>query len=181
MRKALFLDRDGIFNEAVLRQGIPTAPRSWEEIKTPSDFDGELLGRIKKLGFLLILVTNQPDVERGKVTRDFVEAVNRRYKEKYALDAVYYCPFASNDHPLKKPNPGMFLRAAEDLSLTLSECFHLGDTDRDIGAASRCGCRSLLWNRPYNANLTADFAVKSLQDVCNLLAEATGVGSGTGV
>ena len=172
MKNALFLDRDGIFNELVYRNGVPTAPRTPEELRLCHDFDGQVLSEIKKLGFLLVLVTNQPDIERGLVSQKFVEDVLQDYQKRFGLDALYYCPFSSDNHPWKKPNPGMFLQAAQDLSLTLSECFHLGDTVRDIGAARRCGCRSLLWRKPYNRDLIADFSVNNLQEVRSVLVAA---------
>lgn len=168
--RALFLDRDGIFNEVVSRNGKLTAPRNWQEVRLHEGLKPEIFAQIKTLGFFLVLVTNQPDIERGLISQTFVEDVLSQYQKTYGLDALYYCPFANDDHPMKKPNPGMFLQAAQDLSLTLSECFHLGDTVRDIGAARRCGCQSVLWQRPYNTHLVADKVVESWQEVVQILA-----------
>lgn len=167
--KALFLDRDGIFNEVVWRNGKMSSPRSREEIRPTLDLDAEVFPAIQSLGYRLILITNQPDVERGLVAPEFVDSLHQEYRERFGLDDVYCCPFSDDSHPWKKPNPGMLLQAALDYSLTLSECFHLGDTERDIGAARLGGCRSVLWDRSYNQEARADFRVRSLREVLALL------------
>ena len=137
-------------------------------------FEGlDELSEIKKLGFLLILVTNQPDIERGIIPAAFVEELNQFYQKRFNLDAAYCCPYASNVHPMKKPNPGMFLQAAKDFSLDLSKSFHLGDTERDIEAAMRCGCKSILLDRPYNKGLKADLRITSLKELHTLLISET--------
>lgn len=163
MNKALFLDRDGIFNQVVFRNGAMHSPTTWEEIV---HYPGlEELPRLKKLGYLLVLITNQPDIERKILTQEFVEEVNAFYLNRYQLDKAYYCPFSSNAHPDKKPNPGMFLRAAQELKIDLSRSFHLGDTDRDLLAAERCGATPILWEREYNTQLYAQWKVRSLEEV----------------
>jgi D-glycero-D-manno-heptose 1,7-bisphosphate phosphatase len=144
-----------------------TSPRNWDEIR---HFEGlAALPRIKEAGYKLILITNQPDVERGIIEETFLMELHTFYTWKYGLDKVYYCPFSSNDHPWKKPNPGMFHQAARDFGLTLSECFHLGDTDRDVLAARNCGCKGILWDRPYNQDLEADYRVENLAQVREIL------------
>jgi D-glycero-D-manno-heptose 1,7-bisphosphate phosphatase len=166
-KQALFLDRDGIFNEVVFYDGEMHSPRNWDEIR---HYPGlEALSEIKKLGYQLVMVTNQPDVERGIIDAKFIDSLHEYYRGKYSLDAIYCCPFKSNSHPWKKPNPGMFLQAAQDLSLSLSESFHLGDTVRDVEAARNCGCKSILWDRPYNKECKADYRVSSLAEAQAIL------------
>jgi len=171
--RALFLDRDGIFNEVVWRDGKMSSPRSREEIQFNSEFQPAALTEIRKLGYLLILITNQPDIERGLVPKSFVDSLHQEYRDRFGLDAIYCCPFSDDTHPLKKPNPGMLRQAALEHSLSLSECFHLGDTERDIGAARLGGCRSVLWDRSYNQECVPDFRVRSLRELHKLLDEHT--------
>mgnify|MGYP001616702971 CR=1 FL=1 len=168
--RALFVDRDGILNETVFIDSQMHSPRNWGEIRIYPE--ARRLRELKSLGFLLILVTNQPDIERDIVSLEFVDAVNGQFRKDFALDGIYCCPFASNDHPDKKPNPGMFLRAAKDFSLTLSECFHLGDTERDVNAAMRCGCKSIIWDRPYNKPLKADHRISTFEELKSVLVSA---------
>lgn len=166
-RNALFLDRDGIFNEVIIRNGVLHSPRNWDEIKHYSGLDS--LSRIKEMGFLLILITNQPDIERGIVSEEFVREVNSFYQNKYALDATEFCPFSANTHPDKKPNPGMFLRATEKWGIDLNSSFHLGDTERDIRAAQNCGATPILWTRDYNQDLKTQWRVNSIDAVIQIL------------
>ena len=163
---ALFLDRDGIFNALVFRDGNFHSPRNWEEVKHYS-LDG--LEGIKSLGFKLVMVTNQPDIERKIISESFVEELNNFYQERFKLDRVYICPFASNEHPQKKPNPGMFFLAKKELNLDLSDSYMLGDTDRDTLAAYNCGMKSIIWNRDYNQKVKSDFRVNSVQELVTLL------------
>jgi len=169
MNLALFLDRDGIFNElAPWENGIWGAPRNRAELKFRPEIEG--IEKAKALGFRLILVTNQPDVARGIIDKQFVEEINQHYAKKYQLDAVYVCFSADDADPMRKPNPGMFLKAAEDFDLDLSRCFHLGDTIKDVEAAKRCGVKSILWDHPYNQRLSADFRIRSLTELFEVLS-----------
>ena len=101
--RALFLDRDGVLNELVYYDGKPHSPRFWEEVK---HYDGlDELPKLRELGFLLILVTNQPDIERGIIPQKFVDELNEHYRQRYQLDAIYCSPHQADTHPWKKPNP----------------------------------------------------------------------------
>ncbi len=166
--RALFLDRDGIFNEVVFRNGSIHSPKNWEEIRFFPEM--ERISEIKKLGFKLVMMTNQPDLERRIISQTFIDDLHGKIQKIYGLDAVYCCPFAANDHPMKKPNPGMFLQAAKDLKLDLPNSFHLGDTDRDVGAAKNAGCKSILWDRPYNREYSGDYRIHSFNELHTLLS-----------
>lgn len=141
--------------------------RNWDEVRHYDGLDG--LQTVKTLGYHLILITNQPDIERGIISNEFVEELNHWYKHRYHLDATYTCPHASNSHPDKKPNPGLFLKAKHDLGIDLLSSFHLGDTERDTLAAKNCGCKSVLWDRPYNQDLTSDYRIHSLHELIEIL------------
>ena len=166
MNRALFLDRDGIFNKLVYFDDSPHSPRNWQEVV---HYPLHGLSDFRALGFNLILVTNQPDIERGFYSREFVDEVNAHYQLTHSLNAVYVCSFKSPDHPWKKPNPGMFLQAAQDHDLDLSRSFHLGDTSNDLEAARRCGITPILWDRPYNRSLRCENRVSSLAQVVAVL------------
>lgn len=161
--RAVFLDRDGVLNEVVYREGRITSPRAWDEVRDCIDFGAAR--RLKSMGFRLVLVTNQPEIERGLVAREFVEAVNARYQELCGLDAVYMCPWSDDGHPWRKPNPGMFLAAAEALTLDLSASYHVGDTAKDVGAARRAGVTAVILDRPYNQDVDCDLRLVHLGDL----------------
>jgi histidinol-phosphate phosphatase family protein len=165
---ALFLDRDGIFNELVYREGGVHSPRNWDEVKH-YPMDG--LHQIKELGFKLVMVTNQPDIERNIISRGFVDELNKYYQNLYSLDKIYVSPFASNEHPLKKPNPGLFLLAKTELDIDFSASFLLGDTEKDTLAAKHCGIKSILWKRAYNRDVSSVFSVTSIEDLKAILSK----------
>ncbi len=167
--KALFLDRDGIFNHLVEWGGGLCAPRCWPEVTFYSDL--QELPRLKEKGYLLIMVTNQPDIERDIIERRFVDELNALYRQRYSLDAIYLCPFSSDEHPMKKPNPGMLLQAQNDFDLDLSQSFFLGDTDKDTTAAARAQVSSIIWDRPYNQNVNAQYRIQSLRELEGLLGK----------
>jgi D-glycero-D-manno-heptose 1,7-bisphosphate phosphatase len=170
LERALFLDRDGILTSlADWGKGTLAAPRNWNEITFLNDLSG--VEKAKALGFMLILVTNQPDVERGIIDENFVTQVNEKCREIFKLDEIYACVFSDNSHPMKKPNPGMLLKAASDYKLDLATSFFLGDTDKDVGAARNAGCKSILWNRPYNQSIGSDYRVSSLTELLDVLSE----------
>jgi histidinol-phosphate phosphatase family protein len=167
MKRALFLDRDGIFNELVPWGGNLAAPRCWEEVKL---YEGmESIKSIKALGFLLILISNQPDIEREITEKRFVENVNSWLKIQYDLDDTYYCPYSSDDHPDKKPNPGMILHAARKHQIDLNRSFFIGDTERDIVAGQRAGVTPILWNRVYNQSTQCMTRINTLSELTRIL------------
>src|ERR1051325_8877857 len=100
MNRALFLDRDGIFNELVERDGLLTSPRNWNEVRFYPGLDG--LADVKAMGYLLILVTNQPCVEEGTLTESFLESMPAYPQRLYELDAFYSSP-SSGTPPRRKP------------------------------------------------------------------------------
>lgn len=167
LARAVFLDRDGVLNEVVFRDGQITSPRRWEELRDCVDIAA--VRRLKALGFRLVMATNQPEIERGLVERKFVEAVNARYAEMCGLDAVYMCPWTDEKHPWRKPNPGMFLDAAAKLGLDLTESFHVGDTVKDVGAARGAGATAVLLDRPYNQTVECDLRLHSLEQLADRL------------
>lgn len=170
-RKALFIDRDGILNEVVFRNELVSSPRCWEEVRLLPEMDR--LSEVKALGFLLIMVTNQPDLERGLLEPDFVVSLHSRYRSKYHLDATYVCPHADNDHPSKKPNPGMFLQAAKEWDIDLGQSYHLGDTFKDIDAALTSGCTAILWDRSYNSDVACSHRVGNFDALMQVLTASS--------
>jgi D-glycero-D-manno-heptose 1,7-bisphosphate phosphatase len=148
-RQAVFLDRDGVLNEAIVRAGKPYPPRDVSELKIVGDARGSL-DRLKNDGFALIVVTNQPDVARGLARRDDVEAVNQALADALPLDAIEVCEHDDGQAcDCRKPKPGLILRAAERLGVELSRSFMVGDRWRDIEAGRRAGSRTVLIGEGY--------------------------------
>lgn len=152
---AVFLDRDGVLNQAPLRDGKPLSPMTLAEVVIPPDAPGAL-ERLRQHGFRLVMVTNQPNIARGSQPRDVVHAINRHLAEKLQLQAVEICEHDDGDNcACRKPKPGMLLHAAERDHIALAESFMIGDRGRDIEAGRRAGCRTILIGNAYGEKLQA--------------------------
>jgi D-glycero-D-manno-heptose 1,7-bisphosphate phosphatase len=173
--KAVFLDRDGVLNESIIRDGLPFSPASVAELTIPEDVK-PALDILKSKGFLLIVVTNQPDVARGKAVQSTVDIMNQTLRDKLPLDDVYVCFHDDTDHcHCRKPLPGMLLDAAEKWDIDLSKSFMIGDRWKDIVAGQRAGCATILLQHNYleqAAEKPADFTVGSLTEAAAIIAGA---------
>lgn len=149
MKKALFLDRDGIINEIVMRDGLPSSPRLLEELVLIPEAI-ELADVAKQLGFTLILVTNQPDVSRGLLPRSEMKKMHQAIKSHIPFDRIEVCTSCNNAYFRRKPNPGMLLQSAEALNIDLYESFFLGDSLKDLQAGKRAGVITILLQTDYN-------------------------------
>jgi D-glycero-D-manno-heptose 1,7-bisphosphate phosphatase len=148
-RRAVFLDRDGVLNRPIIRDGTPYPPASPGEIEILPDA-GSALGDLKEFGFLLLVVSNQPDVARGTQQRAVVEAINSALKSALPLDDFFVCYHDDEDRcECRKPLPGLLFEAAKRYSIDLSSSFLVGDRWRDIDAGSSAGCKTILIDYGY--------------------------------
>jgi D-sedoheptulose 7-phosphate isomerase len=146
---AIFLDRDGVLNEVIIRNGKPDSPRGPNELIIAKGTRAAL-EELKREGFLLIVVTNQPNVMRGKTTRADVDQINVRLAAALPLDAIEVCEHDDQDQcECRKPKTGMILRARERFGVNLARSFMVGDRWRDIEAGRRAGCRTVLIGEGY--------------------------------
>jgi D-glycero-D-manno-heptose 1,7-bisphosphate phosphatase len=167
--KAVFLDRDGVLNEAPLRDGMPLSPMTVVEVVIPSDVP-DALDRLRRNGFLLIMVTNQPNIARGAQSRAAVYAINSHLQERLRLDAVEICEHDDADNcDCRKPKPGMLLRAAARDHITLAASYLVGDRWRDVEAGRRAGCRTIRIGNGYGEGHRSppDIAVDTLGEAAD--------------
>ena len=149
MKAAVFLDRDGVLNASVIRGGKPYPPRNLDELRITADAP-QCLKRLREEGFLLIVVTNQPDVARGKQTREAVEQINAALRAAMPIDAIYVCYHDNADAcTCRKPAPGMLLDAAKRFEIDLAGSFLIGDRRGDVEAGRRAGCRTVFLDFGY--------------------------------
>jgi D-glycero-D-manno-heptose 1,7-bisphosphate phosphatase len=149
MRRAVFLDRDGVLNEAYVRNGKPYSPDTIEEMIIVPDA-ASALDRIRQQGFRLVVATNQPDIARGRLTREQVDAMNAHLRNRLPLDAIEMCVHDdADDCDCRKPKPGLLLHAAQRDGIALLESFMVGDRYRDIEAGHSAGCRTVLIGDGY--------------------------------
>ena len=144
--KAVFLDRDGVVNRAVLKDGRPLAPRSIKEFKLLPKV-AQAVKDLRRAGYLVIVATNQPDVGAGKQSRASVEDIHSRLRRAVPVDGIKVCYHTDQDAcGCRKPKPGMLVEAASEFGIDLKNSFMIGDRWRDIEAGKAAGCGTL-WIR----------------------------------
>jgi D-glycero-D-manno-heptose 1,7-bisphosphate phosphatase len=174
-RRAVFLDRDGVLNRPAVRNGRPYPPARVDDFELYDDVaDG--CARLKAAEFLLVVITNQPDVGRGTQSREAVEAMHAKMQSALpSIDRVEVCYHAGERYgqpcDCRKPRPGMILRAAAELKIDLRASYVIGDRWRDIDCARAAGCRAILIENGYKESLRhpPDFTVANFGDAVNSL------------
>ena len=170
-RAAVFLDRDGVLNEVEVRDGTPHSPAGVEELRLLPGVV-EACHRARNMGFVLVVVTNQPDIARGKQTRDEVDRIHDALRRQLPLDEIVVCAHDDADNcPCRKPRPGMILDAAARLDLDLAASVCVGDRWRDVEAAKRAGVMAIFVDRGYGERrpTDADAVVASLSDAVGFI------------
>ena len=175
VKRAVFLDRDGVINRAVVIDGKPYPPDSLETMEIlPGVVDA--LKRLHQAGWMLIVVTNQPDVARGKTTRESVEAINGYLAELLPIDEFRTCFHDSADHcDCRKPMPGALISASKMHRIDLGRSYMVGDRWRDIEAGQRAGCKTVFIDYGYDEKQPdqVDIIVNSLHEATNLILGET--------
>ena len=170
-RAAVFLDRDGVLNAVVIRDGRPYPPDRLEDlVLLPGVREG--LAALHGAGFKLIVVTNQPDVANDKTTRHEVERVHEWMQSELPLDEIRVCYHVdADDCPCRKPRPGMLVDAARVWNLNLPASFMIGDRWRDIDAGLAAGCQTIYVRSHYQERQAAGYvvAVDSLEEASQLI------------
>jgi D-glycero-D-manno-heptose 1,7-bisphosphate phosphatase len=164
MCRAVFLDRDGVVNAAVVRGGKPYPPANARELKILPGV-AEALAALKEAEFLLIVVSNQPDVARGTTSRATVEEINAALGVALPIDEFVMCYHDNADGcACRKPKPGMLLDAAARRAIDLSASCMVGDRWRDIEAGEKAGCKTVFIDYGYDEKqpVRADHKTRSL-------------------
>jgi D-glycero-D-manno-heptose 1,7-bisphosphate phosphatase len=179
-RRAVFLDRDGVINRVAVRNGMPHPPSDVEEFELYEDVsDG--CARLKAANFLLVVITNQPDVGRGTQSREGVEAMNLKMQSALPiLDRIEICYHGGEAYgepcDCRKPRPGMILRAAAELNIDVKKSYVIGDRWRDVDCARATGCRAIFIQRGYKETLreAPDFTVANFKDAVSVVLRDAG-------
>jgi D-glycero-D-manno-heptose 1,7-bisphosphate phosphatase len=175
-RPAVFLDRDGVLNETVVIGGRPHPPASVDDLVVRPDTI-EACMRLHDAGLLLVVVTNQPDIARGRQTLEGVEAINSELRRRLPLDDVRVCPHDDKDHcACRKPAPGLLVDGAAAWNIDLGQSVMVGDRWRDVEAGRRAGCSVVLIQRDYvekSGHADADLVVAALHEAVPWILRTT--------
>jgi len=155
----------------MVRNGRPYAPTSLDEFELLPGVD-EAVASLRRAGFLLIVVTNQPDVATGEVSASVLDAMHQKLRALLTLDDIKVCCHVDTDGCLcRKPRPGMLLEAAREWSIDLDRSFMVGDRWRDVSAGKAAGCTTLFVDCGYAERQVdaPDFVVTSLAEAVRII------------
>lgn len=160
--KCVFLDRDGVINDVILKNGNPHPPINVQGVRILKNVNKSLIS-LKKSGFYLAVITNQPDVSRKITTKKQVEAINNYIMSKLPLDEINTC-FHDNFHncQCRKPQPGMILDVAKRKNIDLTKSFMIGDRKSDIEAGKKAGCKTIFIDNNYNEEKPKNYDFKAV-------------------
>ena len=165
-KKAVFFDRDGVLNK-LINNARPPWDLSEIELFNESK---KIVNLVKKLNFLVVIVTNQPDAERGHVNLNCIYKVNNFIADQLNIQYKYICL-----HPYdgicncRKPKPGMLFDASNDLGINLSKSFLIGDREKDIKAGKSAGCKTIYLS---DTNFSeSDYWAKNHSELFTMLGE----------
>jgi D-glycero-D-manno-heptose 1,7-bisphosphate phosphatase len=164
LRRAVFLDRDGVLNRAIVRGGRPLAPRALSDFRLLPRA-ARNVAALRNFGFRVIVVTNQPDVARKLIAPVELARMNDRIIRTLAVDGLKVCAHGQDEGcGCRKPNPGMLLEAASEHDIELRTSYMVGDRWSDIEAGKRAGCYTIKIERGYvnDKAVRADAVVHSL-------------------
>lgn len=165
---AVFLDRDGILNRPIVRDGRPYPPASLDEVEILPGVVHSLQ-QLASAGYLLIGVTNQPDVVRAAQTREAVEAINSHILSELPVTEIFTCFHDNQDNCLcRKPKPGLILQGANKYGVDLMKSWMVGDRWKDISAGQAVGLRTVFVNYNYNETYSGPFADFIIEDLTSL-------------
>ncbi len=175
-RAAIFLDRDGVLNRAYVRDGKPFPPPGQKELEILPDVASSLRD-LKSHGFALYVITNQPDVARGTLTVDTVEAMHSQLRSSLPIDDIFVCYHDDKDDcACRKPKPGLLFEAQRKHNIDLSRSFVIGDRWRDIDAGHNAGCKTILIDYGYRERKPAqppDATARSLREAADWIMNSS--------
>ncbi len=171
-RRAVFLDRDGVLVIPEIRDGRSYAPRSIGAFNIyPSA--AESLARLKAAGYLLVVVTNQPDIGNGLVSVDVVNEMHRLMTQALPIDRIEMCPHSQSEAcNCRKPKPQLLLDAARCDEIDLAGSVMVGDRSSDVEAGRAAGCRTVLIELDGVTDVkpaAPDYAVRSLAEAVDVI------------
>lgn len=173
MKRAVFLDRDGVVVIPQFQGGRSFAPRRLEDFRIYPDATASI-ERLKRAGFLVAVVTNQPDIGNGLIAASTVEAMHQIMTKELTIDAVKTCPHGQNENcDCRKPKPGMLIDLASEWDIDLTRSYMVGDRLSDIEAGRAAGCRTVFVDLDYNEPRPsdADFTVRSIAEAVSAILQ----------
>jgi D-glycero-D-manno-heptose 1,7-bisphosphate phosphatase len=169
MKRAVFLDRDGVLNPMVKGKGGLGAPLTLDAFAL-YPWAARSVIRLKAAGLLCLVVTNQPEIATGELDPAALETMHRRLAHAVPVDAIYVCPHVDADRcACRKPRPGLLEQAAREWGVDTARSFLVGDRWRDVEAARAAGCASILVDGPEPGRARPDYRARDLRDAATTI------------
>jgi D-glycero-D-manno-heptose 1,7-bisphosphate phosphatase len=170
--RAVFLDRDGVLNALVMREGVAVSPRVMEDFAVVEDASASV-SRLKDAGFRVFVITNQPDIARGRMSSAVLDQMLNALRAEVPLDDIAVCTHDdADDCGCRKPRPGMLHTLAERWQVDLERSVVVGDSWRDMHAGRAANCRTVMLGEDRNE--AADYCAASLGDAVDLILTRLG-------
>lgn len=169
--KAVFLDRDGVINHVIYHKNIkkPSSPWNIKEFKLFENIK-KPLEELKKMNFLLFIISNQPDIARGNVQQGTTEKINKIIHDKFPIEEIKICPHDDKDNcRCRKPKPGMIFELSKKYDVDIELSFVVGDGEKDMKAGKKAGCTNILIDREYNKTVETHYRVKDLLEAVEII------------
>lgn len=171
MKKVVFLDRDGVINKLSNFKNKSQSPKSLNELKL-NKYIIKVVKYLRLKNFLVIMVTNQPDVSRKILTMASVKKINFYIMDKIKLDDFFVC-YSKNDKCFRrKPNPGMLIEAKKKWNISFKKSYLVGDRNKDIKAGNKVGVKTIFFSNKINQEknkIKSNFKIKSLQEIYRII------------
>jgi len=171
LNKAVFLDRDGVVNQPIIIDNKPFPPHSLKELVVYDSLSDDLK-LLRNNNFLIFIITNQPDVKRGRANHIEIEEINNYLMKSYDFDDIFCCYHDDDDNcDCRKPKPGAILYFAKKYKIDLNKSFLIGDRKKDILSANNAGCLSVFIDFGYSEAKpeTQNYTASNLSAAVNII------------
>lgn len=173
MIKNIFLDRDGVVNEVVIREAKVESPRKFIEFKIRQEFK-DFYEEIIESDFNLFIISNQPEIARNRMEIKDLDLMTAQLKSEFNFLEISYCLHDDSDNcNCRKPKPGMIINILERYDLLKNESIIIGDSIKDINAGKNAGLITVLLQTDYNKDIDiqADYRINKLTEIFNIMQE----------
>ena len=170
-KKIAFFDRDGVLNKTLIKQRKPIAPRNINEFKINLQAK-EIISYLKSNDYIVIVVTNQPDIGNGLVEKKVVYQMNQRLKSNLLIDDIFVCFHSQKDNcNCRKPRTGLFEKALKKYNVDKAKSFIIGDRFSDIEAGFNFKIKTILLGNGYSEShkIKPDFKILNLKEIKKII------------
>ena len=165
MNRAVFFDRDGVLNKLVFRDGNYYSPRNIEKFQLYNDAE-KVIHKIRDKGYLVLIVSNQPDIARGFLKKSVLNEMTNKIYDKLSIDDIFYCMHDDPDAAgCRKPATGLIIKAQKKWDLDLRKSIMIGDSEKDYGAAKNAGIKFILMSRSHNKHMKISNRISTLAEI----------------